>query len=111
MTMTPQDHYTLEAMDRILADAAESGREPVHLTVPRNDWLSLKANLAANLVPDPEAFGTNTYKGVPVHFHNGDPRHIYFVDTAGESFPAKAETKDAVDELASDPSNMKTQNL
>lgn len=85
--MTDHDQYILNTLDNLLLYARDAGREPVHFTIHRDDWLSLKNNLAANLVPDPSDFGTNTYKGVPVHFHAGGNNHVYFVDTAGQRHP------------------------
>jgi hypothetical protein len=81
---TDDDHYILGRLDNLLRQVAGAGREPVHLAIEREAWLSLKVKLDADLLPEPAAFGTNTYKGVPVHFNIGADRRIYVMDTTGE---------------------------
>ena len=63
---------TLSAMDHLLESATEQGREPQHWIMRKDDWLEIGEALRANLINDPTTVGSNTYRGVPVHFTNDD---------------------------------------
>lgn len=60
----------LREMDGILADAREADKKPLHWTLMQDDWLAIGREFRRNrmLVEDPTTVGTNTYRGIPVHF-------------------------------------------
>jgi hypothetical protein len=60
----------LDAMDLLLASAAERGRKPRHWIIRQDDWDVIGEQFRAGNLPDPAAIGAITYKEVPVHFGN-----------------------------------------
>jgi hypothetical protein len=76
----------IEHMDRLIMQAEDAGRVPLHFMVRQSDWIEIGKRFRANNLPDMAAIGRNTYRGVPIHMSAlSDSQIAGLVDGAGNA--------------------------
>ena len=73
----------LQAMDQLLEATLAEDREPQYWVITQKDWLEIVARFRAGTLNNPDALGTTTYRGVPIHFAAMKERSVGLVDTTG----------------------------
>ncbi len=76
--LSKDERYILHSMDEIILKAQNRGYRVVRFMVQYAAWTRLLAIVDENFAPDASAVGPENYRGIPLEFHNGNVRKLYF---------------------------------